>query len=127
MRRWGYGQKAVVFTVTHDAPHDGVSTEIHRSGGPFTLVPLPDRDGRHASAVVWMETGPRAAELAAMAEDAFEAALNLRACGVLGELRLAGRRRLWPIVAQVADGSTGRARRWWRRRRTWCRRSGRRG
>ena len=33
-RRWGYGQKALVFTVTHALPHDGVSTEIHRSGGP---------------------------------------------------------------------------------------------
>ena len=27
-------------------PHQNVSTEIHRSGGPFTLVPLPDRDGQ---------------------------------------------------------------------------------
>ena len=60
-RRWGYGQKALVFTVTHALPHEGVSTEIHRSGGPFTLVPLPDRDGAHCSAVVWMEAGPRAA------------------------------------------------------------------
>jgi 2-octaprenyl-6-methoxyphenol hydroxylase len=106
-RRWGYGQKALVFSVTHTAPHEGVSTEIHRSGGPFTLVPLPDRDGAHASAVVWMEAGPRAAELAAMPEEAFTAALNLRACGVLGELRLAGRRLLWPIVAQIADRLDG--------------------
>ena len=88
-------------------PHDGLSTEIHRSGGPFTLVPLPDRDGAHHSAVVWMERGPRAAELAALAPAAFEAALNARACGVLGALRLASPRRLWPIVAQVADRLDG--------------------
>ena len=62
VRRWGYGQKALVFTVTHPVPHAGVSIEIHRSGGPFTLVPLRDRDGAPASAVVWMETGPRAAD-----------------------------------------------------------------
>jgi 2-octaprenyl-6-methoxyphenol hydroxylase len=107
VRRWGYGQKAVVFTVTHPVPHEGVSTEIHRSGGPFTLVPLPDRDGLHQSAVVWMEAGPRAAALAAMPADAFEAALNARACGVLGELRLASPRRLWPIITQVADRLDG--------------------
>jgi 2-octaprenyl-6-methoxyphenol hydroxylase len=106
-RRWGYGQKALVFSVAHPLPHDGVSTEIHRSGGPFTLVPLPDRDGSHVSAVVWMETGPRAAELAAMDAPGFEAQLNARACGVLGALRLAGPRRLWPIVAQVADRLDG--------------------
>ena len=38
---------------------------------------------------------------------AFDAALNLRACGVLGELRLAGRRMLWPIIAQIADRLDG--------------------
>ena len=65
-RRWGYGQKALVFTVAHPLPHDGVSTEIHRSGGPFTLAPLPDRDGSPASAVVWMETGPEAQALLAL-------------------------------------------------------------
>jgi 2-octaprenyl-6-methoxyphenol hydroxylase len=106
-RRWGYGQKALVFTVRHPSPHDGVSTEIHCSGGPFTLVPLNDRDGAHQSAVVWMEAGPRAADLAAMPADGFEAALNARACGVLGELRLASPRRLWPIIAQVADRLDG--------------------
>ena len=92
----------MVFTVAHPLPHDGVSIEIHRSGGPFTLVPLPDRDGAPASAVVWMEAGPRAAELAAMPVGPFEAALNARSCGVLGRLSLASPRRLWPIVAQVA-------------------------
>jgi 2-octaprenyl-6-methoxyphenol hydroxylase len=106
-RRWGYGQKALVFTVAHGVPHDGVSTEIHRSGGPFTLVPLPDRDGAPHSAVVWMEAGPRAAALAGMEPPAFEAALNARACGVLGELRLASPRRLWPIVSQVTDRLDG--------------------
>lgn len=109
-RRWGYGQKALVFAVTHDRPHEGVSTEIHRTGGPFTLVPLPDREGAHRSSVVWMETGPRAAALAGMTPEAFEAELNARSCGVLGELRLASRIALWPIVSQLAprlDGPRG--------------------
>jgi 2-octaprenyl-6-methoxyphenol hydroxylase len=97
----------VVFTVSHALPHEGISTEIHRTGGPFTLVPLPDRDGKHHSAVVWMETGPNAGELAEMAIPDFEAALNLRACGVLGELRLASPRRLWPIVSQAAERLDG--------------------
>ena len=49
-----------------------------------------------------MEEGPRAAALAAMPVEAFEAALKLRGCGVLGALRLASPRRVWPIVTQVA-------------------------
>lgn len=55
-----YGQKALAFAVTHDLPHENVSTEIHRTGGPFTLVPLPDLDGRPSSAIVWMETSANA-------------------------------------------------------------------
>lgn len=102
-RRWGYGQKAVVFSVAHALPHDGVSIEIHRTGGPFTLVPLPDREGEPASSVVWMETGPRAAALAAMPEAEFNAALAARACGVLGAIRLTSPRRVWPIVSQIAE------------------------
>ena len=61
-----YGQKALAFAVTHERPNDNVSTEVHRSGGPFTLVPLPDRDGRPSSAVVWMERGPEVARLRAL-------------------------------------------------------------
>jgi 2-octaprenyl-6-methoxyphenol hydroxylase len=106
-RRWGYGQMALAFSVSHARPHDGISTEIHRSGGPLTLVPLPDRDGRHFSAVVWMEEGPRAVALARMAPEQFESAVAARACGVLGEVRVEGPVRLWPIVAQVADRLDG--------------------
>ncbi|MBA3325949.1 MAG: FAD-dependent monooxygenase, partial [Rhodobacteraceae bacterium] len=106
-RRWSYGQKALVFTVGHSLPHDDVSTEIHRSGGPFTLVPLLGDAGAHASAVVWMETGPRAQALFTMEPAPFEAALNERSCGVLGELALTSPRRLWPIVSQITDRLDG--------------------
>jgi 2-octaprenyl-6-methoxyphenol hydroxylase len=106
-RRWGYGQKALVFSVAHERPHDGVSTEIHRSGGPFTLVPLPDRDAVPHSAVVWMERGPRAAALAALPDDALAEAATARSCALLGALTPSGPRGLWPIVSQVADRLDG--------------------
>ncbi|MCA1336812.1 UbiH/UbiF family hydroxylase [Pseudooceanicola marinus] len=102
-----YGQKALAFSVSHPIPHENVSTEIHRSGGPFTLVPLPDYDGRPSSAVVWMEDGPRVQELAAMEVAEFEAEMNRRSVGILGELRLLTRRSVWPIITQVADHMAG--------------------
>jgi 2-octaprenyl-6-methoxyphenol hydroxylase len=101
-----YGQKAVVFAVTHPVPHDNVSTEIHRTGGPFTLVPLPDREGSPASAVVWMERGPEALRLAALPDAAFEAEASARSCHLFGPLRLATRRVVWPIITQTADRLT---------------------
>ncbi len=102
-----YGQKALAFAVTHPLPHDNVSTEIHRSGGPFTLVPLPDRGGSPASAVVWMETGPRANELLRLDADLFEAEMTERSCGLFGALKLASRRSIWPMINQHAERMSG--------------------
>ena len=101
-----FGQKALAFAVTHPIPHGNVSTEIHRSGGPFTLVPLPDRAGRPCSAVVWMEDGPRAEALAALPVEAFEAEMTDRSCNLFGPLTLATGRSLWPIIAQRAEALT---------------------
>jgi 2-octaprenyl-6-methoxyphenol hydroxylase len=98
-----FGQKALAFAVTHPIPHNNVSTEIHRTGGPFTLVPLPDFEGRPSSAIVWMEEGPKAEALAALDTRSFEDAMNLRSCHLFGPLTLASRRTFWPIIAQHAD------------------------
>ncbi|SFL60442.1 UbiH/UbiF family hydroxylase [Shimia aestuarii] len=103
VRTTRYGQKALAFAVTHPIPHCNVSTEIHRSGGPFTLVPLPDYQGKPSSALVWMERGPRAKELFEMDVPAFEAAMTERSCSLFGPLTLASRRTIWPIISQSAE------------------------
>lgn len=101
-----YAQKALAFAVTHPEPHGNISTEVHRSGGPFTLVPLPDRDGLPCSAVVWMEHGPEAERLLALDPAAFSAAATERSAGVQGELTLTGGRTIWPIISQMARSLT---------------------
>ncbi|MEZ5778277.1 MAG: UbiH/UbiF family hydroxylase [Paracoccaceae bacterium] len=98
-----YGQKALAFAVTHPIPHDNVSTEIHRSGGPFTFVPLPDRNRKPSSAIVWMERGPEAMRLADLPVAEFEAAMFTRSAGLFGPLTLVTRRSVWPMIAQIAD------------------------
>jgi 2-octaprenyl-6-methoxyphenol hydroxylase len=107
VRTTRYGQKALSFAVSHALPHDNISTEVHRSGGPFTLVPLPDRNGAPASAVVWMEAAAEAERLASLPLPVFEDAMTARSAGVLGPLRLITQRRLWPIISQIADRMTG--------------------
>lgn len=102
-----YGQKALAFAVTHPIAHQNVSTEIHRSGGPFTLVPLPDWQGSPSSAIVWMERGPKAVELSQLDPAEFEAAMTERSCGLFGPLKLASRRTIWPIISQSADRLSG--------------------
>lgn len=101
-----YGQKALAFAVTHPHPHENTSTELYNEGGAFVLVPLPDHKGGPASAVVWMERGPRALDLAALAPRDLAALATERSCGVLGRLDLASPVRVWPVVTQVADRLT---------------------
>ena len=97
-----YGQKAIVFAVTHPIPHENVSTEVHRTGGPFTLVPLPDRDGMPCSAVVWMDDGPKAQERMTLDVAAFEDEASARSTHHFGPLTLVSKRQIWPIITQHA-------------------------
>ena len=103
VQTWRYGQKALAFSVTHPVPHENVSTEIHRTGGPFTLVPLPDLDGVPRSAIVWMERGPRIQDLLDLSVADFEAAIYERSAHLFGPLKLIGRRSVWPIISQHAE------------------------
>jgi 2-octaprenyl-6-methoxyphenol hydroxylase len=102
-RTMRYGQKALAFAVIHPVPHGNVSTEVHRTGGPFTFVPLPDRDGQPCSAIVWMERGAEAARLVALPVPEFEAEMTERSAHLFGPLKLASRRTIWPIISQIAD------------------------
>ncbi|MEQ6247484.1 UbiH/UbiF family hydroxylase [Sulfitobacter sp. HNIBRBA3233] len=102
-----YGQKAVVFAVTHPIPHENVSTEVHRTGGPFTLVPLPDRDGLPCSAVVWMDDGAQAEARMELDVPAFEEAASRRSCFHFGPLTLVSARQIWPIITQHAERIAG--------------------
>lgn len=102
-----YGQKALAFAVTHPIPHNDVSTEVHRTGGPFTLVPLPDRGGMPCSAVVWMDDGPEQVRRSKLDPAAFEAEMTDRSSHIFGPLTLASPRALWPIISQQAARMSG--------------------
>jgi len=106
-KRKTFGQSALTFAVTHDQPHANVSTEVHLSGGPFTLVPLPDFDSRPCSAVVWMHTDAEIARLKALDEGVFNATATERSGHVMGDLTLVSRRTSWPIISQLASDLIG--------------------
>lgn len=108
VRRVDYGQTAIVFAVAHDRPHEDVSVEVHRSGGPFTLVPLPDRGWEHRSGVVWMDDAAIQQARMEMSDADFAAAANERSADVLGHLRLVPGRAAWPILSVLAGRFTAR-------------------
>lgn len=102
-----YGQKALAFAVTHPVPHENVSTEVHRTGGPFTLVPLPDHNGLPCSAIVWMDDGPAQLARSEMPVADFEREMSARSSYLFGPLTLVSPRALWPIVSQHAARLNG--------------------
>lgn len=107
VKTYRYGQKALAFAVTHETPHDNVSTEIHRAGGPFTFVPLPDLDGRPRSAVVWMDDGATCQRRMQLDADDFAREATERSAQIYGPLTLVSQRSIWPIISQRADELVG--------------------
>ena len=105
-KTYRYSQRAIVFSVEHEADHCNTSTEVHASGGPFTLVPLPSDKGRNFSSVVWMEQGRAAQRIMALDPEAFGEAATARSAGTLGRLRLVGERAVWPVISQISDRLT---------------------
>ena len=102
-KRSKFGQLALSFAVTHAMEHGNISTEVHKSGGPFTLVPLPDFEGQHSSAVVWMDTIIEIEAMRTLSVDEFNAEITARSAGVLGPLTLITTRTAWEIISQLAS------------------------
>jgi 2-octaprenyl-6-methoxyphenol hydroxylase len=101
-KRSEFGQLALSFAVTHAMGHDNISTEVHKGGGPFTLVPLPDFKGQPSSAVVWMDKILDIQAMQALSIDEFNAEITARSAGALGPLSLITARTAWPIISQLA-------------------------
>lgn len=92
-------QVALTFNLAHTRDHKGVSTELHRAGGPFTLVPLPGR----RSSLVHVTDAKDAAELAALDDAALSLVLEKRAHSILGKFSFEPGRGVFPLTPVVAD------------------------
>lgn len=102
--RWSYPQVAIATSFAHTGPHDGISTEYHKSAGPFTTVPMPD----NRSALVWMERPERAAALMSLGGRDFAAEIQLGTHGDLGLISDVGPRRMFPMEGLVARAFAAR-------------------
>jgi 2-octaprenyl-6-methoxyphenol hydroxylase len=77
---WSFDQSALVTRFSHSRDHQGVSTEWHKQGGPFTTVPLPGKQ----SALVWMGKPARIEALKALDIKALAKEIQLESHGELG-------------------------------------------
>lgn len=106
---WTYPQVAIVATIGHARPHDGIAHERFLPAGPFAILPLPDENGVHRSSLVWTERADAAAGYLALKEPQFLAEIQERVGGFLGGLTLIGPRFSHPLGLQfAAEYSRGR-------------------
>jgi 2-octaprenyl-6-methoxyphenol hydroxylase len=97
---WGYGQTALVTAIRHEHNHEGCAQQFFMPSGPLAILPLP---GGHHSSIVWSETDARAAEIQALDDAAYLAALRPRFGDFLGEIALAGVRFTYPLSLTLAE------------------------
>jgi 2-octaprenyl-6-methoxyphenol hydroxylase len=114
--RWDYRQVAIVCTVAHEAPHQGVAHEHFLPAGPFALLPMTSRPeagpedapeagpwGGHRSSLVWTERRALAPAMMALSDTDFAAELERRFSDGLGRLRQVGGRWSYPLGLMFAE------------------------
>ena len=88
-----YPQEALVAHLRPERPHAHAARQRFLPGGPLALLPLGD--GRVS--LVWSTSPAHAAELAALDDAAFGAAVTAASDGVLGTLEATGPRARFPL------------------------------
>lgn len=95
---WTYPQIAIVATVRHERPHNGVAIEHFLPGGPFAILPLKG----NRSSLVWTERSEDGRKLVKGDEFVFLVELERRFGHRLGQIELDGPRQAFPLSLTLA-------------------------
>ncbi len=105
--RWQYDHAAIVSTLSHEHPHDGVAWEIFYPGGPFALLPMTDLDGKPRSAIVWSVAKQDATGFLSLSDADFAAEAQAAMGDFLGTVKLLTPRASYPLgfhhAARITD------------------------
>lgn len=99
-RRHDLGQSALVARIRTEHPHEHTAYQHFLPSGPLALLPLDDP---HTVSMVWSADRPRARELAALDDSAFNHELQLAFGSLLGVLQVASPRVSFPLALGFAD------------------------
>jgi 2-octaprenyl-6-methoxyphenol hydroxylase len=95
--RWRYDHAAIISAFNHAASHENVAYEIFYPSGPFALLPLPDDESGHRSAMVWSVAAKDAPGMLKLSDRAFLAEAEKRMGGFLGALSNLRARASYPL------------------------------
>ncbi len=93
-----FDQMALATSFEHSVPHDFISTELHKSAGPFTTVPLP----ANRSSLVWMERPARMEVLLNLSDKELATEIQIETHGILGKISDIGPRKAFQMQSQRA-------------------------
>jgi 2-octaprenyl-6-methoxyphenol hydroxylase len=96
---WRYPQTAIVTTVRHERPHDGIAVEHFLPAGPFAILPMTG----NRSSIVWTERAELAGSLIALPDAAFATELAVRFGDFLGMVEPIGPRWTYPLQLMLAE------------------------
>lgn len=92
--KFDYKQSSIVFNVEHELHHQNLAVERFFPGGPFAILPMK---GGHTSSIVWTEKSEISKMLMSLSEEEFIAELKKRFGSYLGEIKLEGERKSYPL------------------------------
>ncbi|MDE5062073.1 2-octaprenyl-6-methoxyphenyl hydroxylase [Wolbachia endosymbiont of Drosophila tsacasi] len=92
--KFDYKQSSMVFNVKHELHHQNLAVERFFPGGPFAILPM--KDG-YTSSIVWTEKSGISKMLMNLSEEEFIVELKKRFGSYLGEIKLEGERKLYPL------------------------------
>ena len=96
---WRYNQTAIVGTITHSLPHEGIAVQHFLPAGPFAMLPLK---GGNQSSIVWSEEPATARRLLAGEPDDLLREIDIRAAGRFGVVTAIERAQGFPLSLGVA-------------------------
>ena len=102
--QWRYDQAAIVTTVIHDRPHEGIAEERFLAAGPFAILPMTDdEDGCHRCSIVWTERADLVPAFMDLGVADFNAELARRFGDHLGDVKSTGPRWSYPLGLSLAE------------------------
>lgn len=93
-----YGTAMLVCRMQHDLPHEHIASELFAYGQVIAVLPM----NGNACSIVVTRAREKIADLAGSDTDAFNAEIERGVGGMLGAMRLDGRRHVYPLIGTFA-------------------------
>ncbi len=100
LRTLDLSQQGIVATVCTERPHEDIAWQKFLPAGPLAFLPLPEP---RTCSIVWSADSDRAAELLALDDTGFRAALAQAFGDRLGAIRSVSARAAFPLALAHAD------------------------